>query len=155
MVLNGAPDSGIDGRPSTASDAMTKATRPRLDSGRPADSNEPVRGSRPTLVDDIFADLRQRLDALQVVATQRREPREDDEVADGMDWAIERIRAIVAEIDANHEYLSTDQYAALHGGITPQSVCNWIRKDELDATETPNGWRIKRGAQRQQKRRAL
>jgi hypothetical protein len=106
------------------------------------------------VLDDVFADFRRHLDALEAVVRQRREPREDDAVADGMDWAIERMRSAVAEIDANHEYLSVEQYAELHN-VTPQSVRTWCRKGELNAMETPNGWRIERSAVRQQKRSAL
>jgi hypothetical protein len=144
-VGEGAMTSGLGSPPGVGA--------PRRKKTRAAGAAVPI-ATRPTLLDNVFADLRHHLDALEVYARQRREPRDDDAVADGMDWAIERMRSAVAEIDANHEYLSTEQYAALHGDVTPQSVCNWIRKGELEAIETPNGWRIKRGAVRRQKRSA-
>jgi hypothetical protein len=118
-----------------------------------ASPGTPMRGSRPTLLDDIFADLHHHLDEVEDQARGRREPRSDDPVADGMEYAIKQLRDALAEIDTNHEYLSAEQYGDLHGGVSPQTVCGWCRSGELDGIETPTGWRIKRGVQRQRKRR--
>lgn len=77
----------------------------------------------------------------------RRRRSQHDPVAEALDACAAEVQETVKVYDAADATLTVDQYAKDHG-VTPQTVRNWIRRKELEARKTPNGWAIPRGAER-------
>lgn len=80
-------------------------------------------------------------------AVKRRGISKSDPVADTLDYCAgeiaARIRAVAAE-----SALETVEQRAKREGVTPQTVREWIRKNELPAQHGAKGYRIPREAQR-------
>lgn len=77
----------------------------------------------------------------------RRNRSRHDPIADALDGAAAELLEVVKTYDGADATLTVDQYARDHH-VTPQTVRNWIRRGELAAKKTPNGWAIPRGAER-------
>jgi excisionase family DNA binding protein len=99
------------------------------------------------LIQEVFERMRAAIDDIEVEVTRRRGVSAVDAVADGMAFAAQGFRAALAEIERDTEEISTEQYAAMLG-VTPQSVCGWIRNGELEATRDSQSYRIRRNAKR-------
>jgi hypothetical protein len=105
------------------------------------------------MLKDVLRDLRGVVVHLRGEAEGRRRVTQFDAVGDTLSYCAAVLDAKINEIEDGLAWLSPDQYAE-DVGTSPQTVRTWCRKGELDATPTPNGWRIRRGAQRQRKARA-
>lgn len=101
------------------------------------------------MIDHIFEQLRESVKNLNSYAEKRHAISSTDPVADGIAFAAKEIGEAIAKVEAETETLTTAQYAEMHG-VTPQSVCTWIRAGQLEAGGDPIvGYRIPRAAKRQ------
>lgn len=64
-----------------------------------------------------------------------------------------RIVLRIADVRAQYETLTVDQYASLHGA-SPTSVKRWIASGELAAEQTAGGYKIRRSALRRARQRS-
>lgn len=99
------------------------------------------------MIDELFARTRAALDNVDAEVVRRHSVSSADAVADGMAFAAKQIRDSLAAIESDTVEISTEQYAKLHG-VTPQTVCNWIRHKELDARREGQSYLIRRSASR-------
>lgn len=77
----------------------------------------------------------------QADAAARRRRTPNDPVADALDACAAELQERFAE--AALEPLSPEEWGAIHGGVTPQTVTTWIRSGELEAYKDNRGrWRI-------------
>lgn len=100
------------------------------------------------MIDHIFEQLRESVKNLNSYAEKRRGISTVDPVADGIVFAAKEVSEAIDKIEKETETLSTAEYADMHG-VTPQSVCTWIRSGQLEASGDPIiGYRIPRAAKR-------
>jgi hypothetical protein len=79
----------------------------------------------------------------------RREIAEHDPVAAGIEWAARRLRAAIAVLDNDMQFLTPAQWGAMQPKRIPeQTVRRWIRHGELEAIEGARGSLVPRGAKR-------
>lgn len=84
-------------------------------------------------------------------ARRRRVLSKVDPVADALEHVasdLEKRKAVLSDPAAER---TPAEYAAEHG-VTEQTVRNWIHAEQLEARDTPNGYRIPAGAVRARKR---
>ena len=80
-------------------------------------------------------------------AAERRRISALDPVADTLEYCAAELQLRAKEIEHATEELTPDQYARTEG-VTVQTVRTWIRHGQLQARETPKGYRIPKGAKR-------
>jgi hypothetical protein len=85
-------------------------------------------------------------------AEKRRRVSRHDPVADTLEFCASELSENIRAVDGPGATRTVEQYARDHG-VTPQTVCRWIRRKELEAEQTPHGYRIARSAVRRRKRR--
>lgn len=77
----------------------------------------------------------------------RRQRAPHDPVADALDSCAAELQEKFAAESLSP--LTPEEWGALNGGVSPQSVTSWIRSGELEAYRDERGhWRIPRHAQR-------
>lgn len=82
-------------------------------------------------------------------AAKRRAISAVDPVADTLEYCAGELAERIRDAELANEGLTVEQYARLpHVSVTAQTVRNWIRRGQLAAVETPNGYRIARSAKR-------
>lgn len=80
-------------------------------------------------------------------AAERRRISALDPVADTLEYCAAELQLRAREIEHAREEVSPEQYART-AGVTVQTVRTWIREGQLNARETPKGYRIAKDAQR-------
>ena len=80
-------------------------------------------------------------------AVKRRGISRSDPVADTLDYCAGELTARLRAIEKDAQ-LETVEQRAKREGVTPQTVRDWIRKEELPAQHGAKGYRIPRDAQR-------
>jgi hypothetical protein len=91
--------------------------------------------------------LREAVEQLRGEAKHRQETTPSDVAAEAFATSARIVETALNEAMRDTETLTPTEYAQLHN-VTPQSVTLWIRKGELEAERTPNGWLISRDAKR-------
>ncbi len=71
-----------------------------------------------------------------------------DPAAETLESCARDVVLMLGAVDRATEKLTPAQYGELHGGVTAQTVTRWIRAGELQAEDTPAGYRIARDAVR-------
>lgn len=81
-------------------------------------------------------------------ADKRRRISRADPVADTLEYCAGEIASRLRAVHSDNR-LSVEQYAKLsHISVTPQTIRTWIRTGQLQAIETPKGYRIAPDAKR-------
>ncbi len=107
------------------------------------------------MIEALFGSLRALGDGWRAEAARRRRISATDPVADTLEHCAGELHAHVHELDGDTVWLGPEGYAELHH-VTAQTVRNWIRHGELDATRTAAGaWRIRRAAERKRHLRSV
>jgi hypothetical protein len=103
------------------------------------------------MTDTVAAAMRSVAADWEAECVRRRRISKVDAVADAIAWCAGELLDRLQEVDGPGAMRTVDQYSRDHA-VTPQTVCRWIRRGELDALRTPHGWRIARAAVRRRKR---
>ena len=96
-------------------------------------------------LDAYFASARTVAGEWQRTAESRRLISVTDPIADTLDFCATELLKVTRDMEDATQWLTTEEFAALHN-CTPQTVRNWIRRGELDATDTGTGYLIHRRA---------
>lgn len=81
-------------------------------------------------------------------AKKRRAISKTDPVADTLEYCAGELESRLRAVQDDNR-LSVEQYAKLpHVDVTPQTVRGWIRTGQLQALDTPKGYRIAPDAKR-------
>lgn len=81
-------------------------------------------------------------------AEKRRRISRSDPVADTLEYCAGELKSRLRAVYGDNR-LTVEQYAKLpHVDVTPQTVRHWIRTHQLQAIETPKGYRITSDAKR-------
>lgn len=104
------------------------------------------------MLDAVFAAIQTVADGWSKEVTTRRRLTTTDPVADTLEYAAGELAAEVARLREDCRTLTPEQYAELKaGGVTAQTVRNWIHEGELEAYRGPKGWLIPAQAERRKK----
>ena len=106
------------------------------------------------MFDVLFAAMWAGAATWKTEVAERRRISAHDPVADTLDYCAGEMTSQLKALESDTVWLTVEQYADLKL-VTPQTVRNWIRRGELAAHDTEKGYRIKRGEERQSKRRGM
>lgn len=91
--------------------------------------------------------VRELVASWQADAKARRQRAPHDPAAEVLDACAAELQELFAR--AACEPLTPEEWGAIHGGVTPQTVTAWIRSGELEAYRDARGrWRIPPTAER-------
>lgn len=98
------------------------------------------------MIERVWSSLRALAKSYREEAKNRRKVVPTDPAADALDFAAEELVQHVKQLEAATEWLTTSEYAQMHG-VSSQTVRNWCEKRRLEGAELLQGeWRIPRSA---------
>lgn len=80
-------------------------------------------------------------------AEKRRRISRADPIADTLEYCAGELAARIKSAQSAETRLTVAQYAS-RAKVTPQTVCNWIRKGQLPAIDGPKGYLISADSKR-------
>lgn len=84
---------------------------------------------------------------------RRRKVTKTDPVADTLEYTASELNEQLERLKEDYRMLTPEQYAELKGGgVTAQTIRNWINAGELEAHKGPHGWLIPLAAERRRKK---